>query len=146
MKFQLKVTLRKSNKVFKKGSVVTDKQIQNYGIRSEYLEPVTKGRKGSKKEDFTTPEENLLFDLYLDLADPDNNSDNRQEIIAEFRQVYDTHTDDSLEIFINGLKRVDYRYLAEGMAPKKSTVRKLHTIYPDRFMSVDELEFTQSVK
>ena len=144
MKFQLKVNLRKGKKEFKKGSVVTDKQVGRYGIRSEYLEPVTKGRKTSKKEDYTTQEENLLFDLYLELADPANNSDNRQDIIAEFRSVYDTHTDDSLEIFINGLKRIDYEYLAEGMAPKKATVQKLNSIYPDRFMTVDELDWTRS--
>ena len=82
MKFQLKINLRKGNKEFKKGSVVTDKQIQNYGIRSEYLEPVTKVRRTSKKQVYTTQEENLLLALHHELAAQSNRPDNSQKHIT----------------------------------------------------------------
>ena len=145
MKSQLTVNLRKGKKEFKKGQVLTDVQIQKYGIKSVYLTPVISGRRNQKKEEFTSAEENMLVDLYMEIADPINNRDNRAEIIAEFRTVFDRHSDDSLEIYINGLKRIDYQYLAQGMAPKASTVKRLHTIYPDRFMSIDEVNWTTSM-
>ena len=144
MKFQLKVKLTKNGKVFDKGSIVNDAQVKKYSIRKEYLESYVRPRKG--QDSYTVDQENLLVDLYLTHADPINNSDNRKVIIDEFRQSYDTHTDDSLEIFINGLKRIDLFYLAEGMAPNRKLVKKLSIIYPDRFITIDQLDWTESFK
>ena len=143
MKFQLKVKLTKNGKTFAKGSIVTDKQIQRYGIKQDYLENVTRT---TKKAKYTVDQENLLFDLYLENVDPTNNYDARDTIFAEFCKEYDTHDYASIVMFICGIKRIDRLYMAEGLAPKKSTVKKLNTIYPDRFISVDELDWTESFK
>ena len=144
MKFQLKVKLTKNGKTFAKGSIVTEDQISRYGINQAYLESYTKPRK--TKEVFTLDEENLLVDLYLQHADPINKSDNRKSIIHDYRKEYDTHSDNSLEIFINSIKRIDLDYRAEGMAPNRKLVKKLSVIYPDRFMTLDQLDLTLSFK
>ena len=136
------VTLTKGNKVFAKGSIVDHKQINRYGIRQDYVEQVVRA-KGVR---YTKEQENLLFDLYLEHVDPANNYDARDIIFAEFNKEFDTHTYASIVQFICGIKRIDRQYLAEGLAPKKSTVKKLNTIYPDRFLSVDELDWTLSFK
>ena len=145
MKFQLKVKLTKNGKTFDKGSIITEAQVSRYGINQTYLEAYTKQGK-TTKEVFTLDEENLIVDLYLQHADPINKSDNRKVIINDYRKVYDTHSDNSLEIFINTLKRIDLDYLAEGMAPNRKLVKKLSIIYPDRFMTLDLLDWTVSFK
>jgi len=144
MKFQLLVSITKGNKTFQKGSILTDKQVEKYGIRKEYLDQVVKQNNG--KVPFTKDQESTLQDLYLEYSDPKNNSDNRKNIIIEYRSIFtdDNRTDNSLELYINSLKRIDRDYLADGMAPKKSTVIKLNKIYPDRFISWEEYVWTKS--
>jgi hypothetical protein len=87
------------------------------------------------KESYTKEEHSLLLELYIKYSDPINSSDNRFDIIDEFRKVFQTHSRGSLEMTVNQLKNMDNPYNADGLKTVSPQLRRLaQEKYPDRFI------------
>lgn len=64
---------------------------------------------------WTSAELDLITDLYLEHVRPADEHDARATILKEFRRVFNTHSDDAVELTIRRIIRLDTAYPSEGM-------------------------------
>ena len=64
---------------------------------------------------WTAAELDLITDLYLEHVRPADEHDARATILKEFRRVFNTHSDDAVELTVRRIIRLDTAYPSEGM-------------------------------
>ena len=94
----------------------------------DYTEVVVKTRRT-----WTEDEIELIASLYHNLTDASNNGENAADIIAAFRDTYDTHTDAAIIMMIGQCKAVDSYYDAVGLNVSKALICALENIDNNRY-------------
>ena len=72
-------------------------------------------RTNSGAQTWTADELDLITDLYLEHVRPADEHDARATILKEFRRVFNTHSDDAVELTVRRIIRLDTAYPSEGM-------------------------------
>lgn len=130
--------------VFEKGDILKPNQIKNLlprhmnYVKIEEVLP-------TPKLNMNVGEVLLVADLYNDLADPVNCSDNRDQIISDYLKIYPNRASATLVFYICQCKHIDKYYDSTGFtAVNKNIITFLHGINPDRYMSLQEYEYCKS--
>ena len=129
---------------FAKGDILNPNRIENLlprhmgYVKQEVVTPAPKLK-------MSRGEKMLLADLYNDLADPINQSDNRDMIISEYLKIYPNRPEATLIYYICQCKHIDTYYDSLGFTSvDKNIIIYLNGIDSDRYMSLEDYEFVKS--
>lgn len=127
-----------------KGQQLKKNQIVNLQSRHKsYVEEQVVAN--TPKTRMSLDEKLLIADLYNDLSDPVNQSDNRTDIISKFYEVYPNRPEASIIFYICQCKHIDLFYNSTGFTSvDKNIIKFLHGLNPDRYISIEDYEYAQS--